>query len=197
MCQAIVASSLSRSAMESIDPQSPPPLCCIQSCGRRGYVDIDDCINFLCFVCDMTVRNKCDQEDCQRRLSMRRTTTFEAHLALHSLAMQTMEFVFGDGWEKQCPCRRCDRVFLNSGGICPVHYNRRKYLRILDYMYMSNKASYSRTPDQLQDADWDVLVLQVHEAVYVDGQAPQHTDPLALPWGHSGHPRQRGRHQDA
>ena len=140
------------------------------------YVDIAG--GFLCCFCDKRVDDEGTLEQLLGHLSKGTTTPFEAHLASHGLAMQTMEFVFGDGWEKQCPCWRCDRVFLNSGGICPVHYNRRKYLRILDYMYMSNKASYSRTPDQLQDADWDVLVLQVHETIYVDGQVSQYVDRL-------------------
>lgn len=47
---------------------------------------------------------------------------FEDHLALHCLAMNTIEFVFGDGWKDQDHCGKCERGWFKSGWICPDRY---------------------------------------------------------------------------
>ena len=100
-------------------------------------------------------------------LSKSTSTSFETNLASRGLAINTMEFVFGDGWEEQCPCRHCERGWLNLGWICSIHYNPRWYLQILDERFAA--AGYSR--NQLRDWDWDVLVEQLHDELFADGVA--------------------------
>ena len=47
---------------------------------------------------------------------------FEDYLALYCLAMNTIEFVFGDGWKDQDHCGKCERGWCKSGWICPDRY---------------------------------------------------------------------------
>ena len=64
--------------------------------------NIDD-VGFLCFVFHKRGEHEGTLEQLLGHLSKSTTTPFEAHHASHGLAMKTMEFVFGDGWEEQCP----------------------------------------------------------------------------------------------
>ena len=148
--------------MGSIDPQSPF-WCCYGDCNRRGWVGTDD--GFLCCVCDQRAANESALDTLCRHLSKGRTTRFEALLSAHELAMQTMEFVFGDGWAEQCPCRTCQRGWLNLGWICPVDFNKRWYLHILDRMFA--RAGY--LANQLRVVNWDILVVQLH-GLFVTGK---------------------------
>ena len=81
-----------------------------------------------------------------------------------------MAFVFGDGWEEQCPCRHCERGWLNLGWICPIDFHKRWYLQILDEKFAA--AGYS--PNQLREVNWDILVIQLHDELLGDGRAPRH-----------------------
>ena len=148
--------------MGAVDPQNPF-WCCNGDCSRRGYVDIDG-IGFLCFVCFQRVENEAALAALQ--LSESKKTPFESHLHSNGLAMITMEFVFGDGWEDQCPCRRCKRSWLESGWICPANYNRRWYLQILDARF--ENAGYSQKELYDMELDWDVLVTQIHDELFGD-----------------------------
>ena len=137
--------------------------CCNGDCSRRGYVDIDG-IGFLCFVCFQRVENEAALAALQ--LSESKKTPFESHLHSNGLAMITMEFVFGDGWEDQCPCRHCKRSWLESGWTCPANYNRRWYLQILDARF--ENAGYSQKELYDLGLDWDVLVTQIHDELFGD-----------------------------
>jgi len=96
--------------------------CCNGDCCRRGYVDIDG-IGFFCYVCCQRVENEAALA--QLKLSKSKNTPFENHLGVNVLAMMTLDFLLGSGWEDQCPCCRCKRSWLECGWICPANYNHR------------------------------------------------------------------------
>ena len=70
----------------------------------------------------------------------------------------TLLFLFGDGWSQQCSCRHCERSWLNRGWVCPPHYFRTIYLRILDGLYLKEGFASS----ELGYVDWDAAVVALH-----------------------------------
>ena len=100
---------------------------CINGCGHKSWADDDNGImTEMCYICDKRARNECALKALLLRLSSSRDTTtsmpFEDHLASHCLAMNTMEFVFGDGWKDEDPCGKCGRDWFKSGWVCPDEY---------------------------------------------------------------------------
>ena len=149
--------------MGSIDPQNPF-WCCFGDCGRRGWVDIDG-MGFLCCVCFRKEENGGAHKRLLAKLSKSSTTAFEAFLVSHDLAMTMLEFVYGDGWEEQCPCRRCPQEWLNVGWICPIDFHKQFYLEILDARFRA--AGISHLQARNDNLDWDIMVAQLHAELYV------------------------------
>ena len=75
------------------------------------------------------------------------------------------EFVYGDGWEEQCPCRRCPQEWLNVGWICPIDFHKQFYLEILDARFRA--AGISHLQARNDNLDWDIMVAQLHAELYV------------------------------
>ena len=70
-----------------------------------------------------------------------------------------MEFLHGDGWERQCECTRCNHSWLNEGWVCPVEYYRERYLQHLDRIF--NMAGH--TAFELGYVDWEGAVRRLHD----------------------------------
>jgi hypothetical protein len=118
---------------------------------------------FLCFVCDQRDVNQRAVHTLNALLSknptptLDGTPTFQDLLAEENLCIKILEGVFGDGWDEQCPCRLCNRKWLNAGWVCPAMYYRREYIYMLD-------ARHKAKSDHLymETEDWDALVLAIH-----------------------------------
>jgi len=139
-----------------------PFVCCSGDCLRKAWVD-HDMGGFLCFVCDQRLVNHWAVHTLNAMLSknptptLDGTPTFQDLLAEENLCIKILEGVFGDGWDEQCPCRLCNRKWLNAGWVCPAMYYRREYIYILD-------ARHKAKSDHLymETEDWDALVLAIH-----------------------------------
>jgi len=148
--------------MGSFDNKDPF-VCCSGDCLRKAWVD-HDMDGFLCFVCDQRLVNHWAVHTLNALLSknpptptLDGTLTFQDLLAEENLCIKILEGVFGDGWDEQCPCRLCNRKWLNAGWVCPAMYYRREYIYILD-------ARHKAKSDHLymETEDWDALVLALH-----------------------------------
>ena len=147
--------------MGSFDNKDPF-VCCSGDCLRKAWVD-HDMGGFLCFVCDQRDVNQRAVHTLNALLSknptptLDGTPTFQDLLAEENLCIKILEGVFGDGWDEQCPCRLCNRKWLNAGWVCPAMYYRREYIYILD-------ARHKAKSDHLymETEDWDALVLAIH-----------------------------------
>jgi hypothetical protein len=122
-------------------------------------------MGFLCCVCFRKEENGGAHKRLLAKLSKSSTTAFEAFLVSHDLAMTMMEFVYGDGWEEQCPCRRCPQEWLNVGWICPIDFHKQFYLEILDARFRA--AGISHLQARNDNLDWDIMVAQLHAELYV------------------------------
>ncbi len=105
------------------------PYCGEDGCGRRAYVED------LCHVCDCTLLHTWAQKMLCGSLVQQSSAPLQDFLDNPALAKLCMEFVHGDGWELQCHCTRCQRLWLNAGWVCPVEYHGRTYLQQLDRMF--------------------------------------------------------------
>ena len=147
--------------MGSFDNKDPF-VCCSGDCLRKAWVD-HDMGGFLCFVCDQRDVNQRAVHTLNALLSknptptLDGTPTFQDLLAEENLCIKILEGVFGDGWDEQCPCRLCNRKWLNAGWVCPAMYYRREYIYMLD-------ARHKAKSDHLymETEDWDALVLAIH-----------------------------------
>ena len=108
--------------MGSFDNKDPF-VCCSGDCLRKAWVD-HDMGGFLCFVCDQRDVNQRAVHTLNALLSknptptLDGTPTFQDLLAEENLCIKILEGVFGDGWDEQCPCRLCNRKWLNAGWVC-------------------------------------------------------------------------------
>ena len=153
--------------MGAIDPQSPL-WCCNGDCGRTGWINVNWLPGFLCYVCDR--KEEGDRNALNglcARLSRSRRMPFECHLDLHGcLALRSMEFLCGGGWEDQCPCQRCEPGWLESRWVCPTDYHRRWYMQIQDRRLAGRGYTLHRI--QSLDLDWNAMVIQQHHELCAD-----------------------------
>ena len=137
------------------------PYCDMPRCGRRAYVEAEE--GLLCCVCDASFSNERMSESAQRLAcctpARQSSAPLQAFLQNPILSKTCMEFLHGDGWERQCECTRCNHSWLNEGWVCPVEYHRQRYLQHLDRIF--NMASY--TAFELRYVDWDVAVPRLHD----------------------------------
>ena len=139
--------------------------CEMDFCGRRPYVEAADG-SILCHVCDSTILNEC-LGDCVQILlccppARQSSKPLQDFWQNPDLAKLCMEFLHGDGWERQCFCTRCKHSWLNAGWVCPVDHRWEFYYRALDGIYY-----YEYSTAQLQYVDWDEAVRCLHE-MYTD-----------------------------
>ena len=147
--------------MGSFDNKDPF-VCCSGDCLRKAWVD-HDMGGFLCFVCDQKDVNHRAVHSLNALLSknptptLDGTPTFQDLLAEENLCIKILEGVFGDGWDEQCPCRLCNRKWVNAGWVCPAMYYRREYIYILDARHRAKSGHL-----YMETEDWDALVLAIH-----------------------------------
>jgi len=132
------------------------PLCERLGCGRRAYYR-DDVLGLRCCLC-VAEEGREWAAKYWGGPSAGLRFPLQQHLG-HACGAITMLFVFGDGWQEQCLCTRCNRRWFDGGWICPVDYHRARYLRMLDEFY----DAYSFGRDQLAYVGWDAAVLALHE----------------------------------
>ena len=136
------------------------PLCTLDDCGRRAYVDAEH--ELLCHVCDSTFFNEGKIQCWQNMLGCspwQRAKPLQDFLENPVLATLMMEFLEGDGWSLQCMCTRCKHQWLNEGWVCPVEYRRRQYLQILDTIF--DRLGYETV--ELTYVEWDQAARCVHD----------------------------------
>ena len=146
------------------------PFCSKPDCNRRAYVEAEEGV-LLCNVCYSSVSNERMSESAQRLAccspARQSSAPLQDFLQNPPLSKMCMEFLHGDGWERQCECTRCNHLWLNAGWVCPVEYHRRMYLQMLDGLFI--QTGYATF--ELRYVDWQVAVQRIHD---------MHTDEI--PW---------------
>ena len=161
--------------MGSFDPKDPF-VCANETCNRKALCN-DDQGDFLYYICDQRLTNEHQARSLRRRMSTDRPRTddkltLQDVLAVEAVGVQTMTGVMGDGWALQCPCGFCARQWLDKGWVCPAHYYRREYLRILD----ETGGLTARDGGGLAEVAWDIMVVSLHLVLY----PPRPIDPADL-----------------
>ena len=146
------------------------PYCDMPRCGRRANVETEE--GLFCFVCDVSISNERLSESAQRLAccspARQSSAPLQAFLQNPILSKTCMEFLHGDGWERQCECTRCNHSWLNEGWVCPVEYRRREYLQMLDSLFINNGyGTWRGTTSELRYVDWQVAVRRIHD-MYTD-----------------------------
>ena len=119
----------------------------------------------MCHVCESTIFNEL-MSQCAQKLAccsparQSSAAPFQNFLQNPVVAKLCMEFLHGDGWEKQCDCTRCEREWLNAGWVCPVEYRWHMYGQMLDLIFL-NEAVYAVF--DFQYMDWDAAVRCLHD----------------------------------
>ena len=162
-----------------------PFVCANEGCNRKAWCD-DDQGDFLCHICDQRLTNAYPGRSLRRRLSTDRhrvdqKLTLQDVLAVEAVGVQTMTGVLGDGWARQCLCGHCPRQWFSDVWVCPVEYYRREYLVMLDARHGVSFPD----PEDLEDADWDAIVAELHLEQYPppvsEPESPRsHIDPADL-----------------
>ena len=142
--------------------------CEMPGCGRKAYVTGEE--GMMCHVCDCTFLNELMSQSAQKLAccSPARQSSaapFQKFLQNPVVAKLCMEFLHGDGWEKQCLCTHCKREWLNTGWACPVEYRWHMYLQMLERIFLHETSPYSMF--DLQYVDWEGAVRRLHD-MYTD-----------------------------
>ena len=114
------------------------PYCDRDGCGRRAYVEGEDAL--LCHVCDSILLNQRMSQSEQNLLgcspARQSRAPLQDFLQNPALAKLCMEFLHGDGWERQCLCTHCKHSWLDAGWVCPIEIRKRMYLQKLDELFV-------------------------------------------------------------
>ena len=135
------------------------PHCDRFGCNRRAYVEGDVVQGFLCYVCDSADRRERALRRWRGPVGRLRSSLLQQHLDDERCGHITLLFLFGDGWSQQCGCTRCERQWLNAGWVCPVEHHWRRYLYMLDDLFIHT--GYAAC--ELRYVDWQAAVRRIHD----------------------------------